>query len=96
MTPTPREKRTRTYTKTGSSASKKPRLDTSLTQKSTVSSSASGCVQIIEVDSAGRYVMIKNESDSVSCFIYPTMMQFVSEACNCDISLTTFDNYMYM
>ena len=76
LTPTPREKRTRSRTQTVESVSKKPRLDTSVTQKSSVSSSASGCIQIIDVDSAGRYIQIKNESDSVS-YDYVCLLAFL-------------------
>ena len=67
MTPTPREKRTRTRTQqvtTSEPASKKPRYDTTTT--TAVSTSASGCIHITKVDPNGGYVEIKNMSNDVS------------------------------
>lgn len=70
LTPTPRrEKRTRS-TDTSTQGVKKPRVDPSISQQkqsqpdSTISSSAAGCIQICDVDPAGRFVQIKNMSGS--------------------------------
>lgn len=65
MTPTPREKRTRTRTQqvtTSEPASKKPRYDTTTTA---VSTSASGCIHVTKVDPNGAFVEIKNMSNDV-------------------------------
>ena len=65
MTPTPREKRTRTRTQqvtTSEPVAKKPRYDTTTTS---VSTSASGCIHVTKVDPNGRYVEIKNMSNEV-------------------------------
>ena len=65
MTPTPREKRTRTRTQqvtTSEPASKKPRYETTTTA---VSTSATGCIQVTKVDPSGGFVEIKNTSNEV-------------------------------
>lgn len=74
LTPTPREKRTRSYTKSSTVEQdhfpipKKPRTDSPLSQskKTTSSSTAAGHIQITHVDSDGRYIEITNVSEDVT------------------------------
>lgn len=61
LTPTPRREK-RKSRPTSEPAVKKPRFDTPVQKQSTVTSSAAGCIQLCEVDPAGRFVQIKNMS----------------------------------
>ena len=64
LTPTPREKRTRSRTQQATerdSASKRQCLE-----ESSVSSHAAGFIQISDVDPDGKFVQIKNMSNQVS------------------------------
>ncbi len=75
LTPTPRGEKRRSRTQATEPVPKKQRIDTPVPtpmqqEKASVSSSAAGCIQICDVDAAGRYVQIKNMSDSVSYCMY--------------------------
>lgn len=72
LTPTPREKRTRSRTQMTTERTKRPRLDPELSQKSTVSTTAAGYIQISDVDPSGNFVQIKNMSNQV-CVVTPVI-----------------------
>ena len=81
MTPTPREKRTRTRTQqvtTSEPVAKKPRYDTTTTS---VSTSASGCIHVTKVDPNGRYVEIKNMSNEVITCLYLCILYILFYLC---------------
>ena len=70
LTPTPRGEKRRSRTQVTEQVVKKARLDVSAQQQqqqqqSSISASAAGCIQICEVDSTGRFVQIKNMSNTV-------------------------------
>ena len=80
LTPTPREKRTRSRTQQATerdSASKRQRLE-----ESSVSSHAAGFIQISDVDPDGKFVQVKNMSNQVSvvCRHVAIMPNFVRTA----------------
>lgn len=71
MTPTPKSKRTQKRTTTDilesdSGKKKKRRVEHDDVTSANVSTSASGFIQIVDVDHRGNYVQIKNMSDQVS------------------------------
>ena len=73
LTPTPRTKRTRQRTteiiETDSGKKKKRRVEHDDVTSANVSTSASGFIQIVDVDPKGTFVQIKNMSDQVGSYI---------------------------
>ena len=73
LTPTPRTKRTRQRTteiiETDSGKKKKRRVEHDDVTSANVSTSASGFIQIIDVDPKGNFVQIKNMSDQVGSLV---------------------------
>lgn len=70
MTPTPRTKRTRQRTteviESDSAKKKRRRVEHDDVTSANVSTSASGFIQIVDVDHKGNFVQIKNMSDQVN------------------------------
>ena len=74
LTPTPRTKRTRQRTteviESDSAKKKKRRVEHDDVTSANVSTSASGFIQIVDVDHKGNFVQIKNMSDQVGISRY--------------------------